>query len=41
MNGFSPFVCLMSRELVDDDVTLKTGDILHIGQSELVVEISK
>jgi len=26
---------------VDDDVTLKSGDILHVGQSELLVEISK
>ncbi|KAK8790122.1 hypothetical protein WA538_001490 [Blastocystis sp. DL] len=31
----------VNGELVDDDVTLKSGDILHVGQSELLVEISK
>ena len=41
MNGFVSFVVLTVRELVDDDVTLKTGDILSVGQSELLVEISK
>ena len=41
MNGFPFVIIFTTRELVDDDVTLKSGDILHVGQSELLVEISK
>ena len=33
---------LMRRsELVEDEVTLKTGDVLRVGQSELTIEIKK
>lgn len=39
--GFHLCSFFTTRELVDDDVTLKSGDILHVGQSELLVEISK
>ncbi len=32
---------VMNRELVEDDITLKTGDVLHVGQSELKISIQK
>lgn len=32
---------VMDRELVEDDITLKTGDVLHVGQSELKISIQK
>lgn len=32
---------LLTSELVDETVTLKTGDILHVGQTDLKIEIMK
>lgn len=29
------------REMVEETVTLKTGDILHVGQTDLQIEIIK
>lgn len=29
------------RELVEEDITLKTGDVLHVGQSDLKISIQK
>ena len=34
-------VSVMNRELVEDYITLKTGDVLHVGQSELKISIQK
>ncbi|KAK8816088.1 forkhead-associated protein [Blastocystis sp. ATCC 50177/Nand II] len=31
----------VNGELVEDDITLKTGDVLHVGQSELKISIQK
>ena len=31
----------VNNELVEDEVTLKTGDVLRVGESELTIEIKK
>ena len=41
--GISIFIidCLNSRELVEQDITLKNGDVLSVGQTELKITIIK
>ena len=39
--GMFAISLLLTSELVDETVTLKTGDILHVGQTDLKIEIMK